>query len=118
MDHDIVNTFTSYVEDWNESFEYEFVEEQDLTASEKKIFAKTNDILRLVVSDDEDLPRVRISETIQNERDFSNGALTLVMAVGVYDPEHGIVIHRMQLDCMEAYAGTLLHEAAHATLVW
>ena len=67
------------------------------------------------MSDDEDMPRVRISETIQNERDFSNGALTLVMAVGVYDPEHGIVIHRMQLDCMEEYAGTLLHEAAHAT---
>ena len=115
IDHDVVNTFTSYVEDWNESFEYEFVDEQDLTANEKKIFAKTNDILQLVVSDDEDMPRVRISETIQNERDFSNGALTLVMAVGVYDPEHGIVIHRMQLDCMEAYAGTLLHEAAHAT---
>ena len=115
IDHDVVKTFTSYVEDWNESFEYEFVEEHDLTANEKKIFAKTHDILRLVGFDDDDMPSVRISETIQNERDFSNGALTLVSAVGVYSSEHGIVIHRMQLDCMEEYAGTLLHEAAHAT---
>ena len=115
IDHDVVKTFTSYVEDWNESFEYEFVDEQDLTANEKKIFAKTHDILRLVGFDDDDMPSVRISETIQNERDFSNGALTLVTAVGVHSSEHGIVIHRMQLDCMEEYAGTLLHEAAHAT---
>ena len=108
-------TFGDYVDDWNDSFEFEFVEEKDLTKKEKKIFSKTTQILQLVGWTEEGMPQVRISEGLQRERDYSSGSLITVAAVGLYQPLLGIIIHRVQLESLATYASTLLHEAAHAS---
>ena len=108
-------TFGDYVDDWNESFEFEFVEEKDLTKKEKKIFRKTSEILQLVGWTEEEMPKVTISETLQKERDYTSGTLITVAAVGLCHPLLGIIIHRVQLESLATYASTLLHEAAHAS---
>lgn len=108
-------TFEDYVDDWNDSFEFEFVEEKDLTKKEKKIFSKTSEILQLVGWTEERIPQVRISETLQRERDYSSGSLITIAAVGLFHPLLGIIIHRVQLESLATYASTLLHEAAHAS---
>ena len=43
-----VNTFGDYVIDFQVSFEFEFVDEKDLTPAEKAVYEKTNQILDLV----------------------------------------------------------------------
>ena len=108
-------TFGDYVADWNDSFEFEFVEEKDLKKKEKEIFKKTQQILELVGWTKDSIPQVRISETLQKEQDSSSGFLRTFDAVGVWQPLMGIIIHRGQLKSLAAYASTLLHEAAHAS---
>ena len=66
------------------------------------------------------MPEVRISETLQRERDLSSGSLVTIAAVGLWQPSlcgtTGIItIHRMELRSLASYASTLLHEAAHAS---
>lgn len=109
-------TFGDYVADWNDSFEFEIVEEKDLKKKEREIFKKTVQILELVGWTEEKMPEVRISETLQNERDLSSGSLVAIAAVGLWQPSlNTITIHRNQLSSLASYASTLLHEAAHAS---
>ena len=52
---------------------------------------------------------IQISETMRME------SFTYVEAVGLWDPSTGsIIIKRTQLTNLEKFAGTLLHEIAHA----
>lgn len=52
---------------------------------------------------------VKISETMRKEIG------SFIEAEGVWDPKTGsIIIKRSQLKSIEKYAGTLLHETAHA----
>ena len=44
-----------------------------------------------------------------------NGVLVLHDAVGCYSPLSGIIIKRSQLESLDLFASTLLHEAAHAS---
>jgi len=109
-------TFDDYVDDWNDSFEFDIIEEKNLKKKEKEIFGKTSQILELVGWNDETMPKVRISKTLQKERDLSSGSLVTVEAVGLYQPLLGLItIHRGQLESLATYASTLLHEAAHAS---
>lgn len=109
-------TFGDYVDDWNDSFEFDIIEEKNLKKKEKEIFGKTSQILELVGWNAETMPKVRISKTLQKERDLSSGSLVTVEAVGLYEPLFGLItIHRGQLESLATYASTLLHEAAHAS---
>ena len=109
-------TFDDYVDDWNDSFEFEIIEEKNLKKKEKEIFGKTSQILELVGWTDETMPKVQISKTLQKERDLSSGSLVTIEAVGLYQPLLGLItIHRRQLESLATYASTLLHEAAHAS---
>jgi len=110
-------TFDTYVSDWNESFEFQYVDENELNKAEKDIFSKTEQILALVGWKD-DLPTVLISETMQKETDISreNGIIISVQAVGLWQPLlKTITIKRSELCSLSNYAGILLHEAAHAS---
>ena len=109
-----VNTFDDYVRDSQISFEFTFVEEEELTKQEMRIFSKANQILDLV-GWVEDRPSVRISETMRPESDSRNGVLVLHDAVGCYSLLSGIIIKRSQLESLDLFASTLLHEAAHAS---
>jgi hypothetical protein len=97
-----------YRNEWNASFSFSFVDPDAMTAAERTVFARTQEIGGLVGAD---LARrriaVRISETMRlNE--------TGNPVLGVWeDAERRIVIRRDQLSGLTPYAGTLLHEIGH-----
>lgn len=100
-------TLETYVKEFNASFEYRFVEGDDLGPHEKEIFDRTEEILALVGLKGRRVRPVLISETMRMGRDDTDG---------VWDPDLGaIVIKRSCLKTIRLYAGTLLHEAAHAS---
>ena len=101
-----VRTLENYVAEFNESFEYRFVDPVDLTGEEKRVFAASADIMQLVGVTGDDMPDVKVSETMRIGRDDTEG---------VWDPTlDAIVIKRANLDTLRSYASVLLHELAHA----
>jgi hypothetical protein len=101
-----VRTIETYVDEFNKSFEYDFVEPDDLDDKEASVFAMTDPILSLIGISEKKRPRVLISETLRLTRDDTNG---------VWDSQlKAIVVKRDMLGSLLGYAGTLLHETAHA----
>ena len=101
-----VRDLGAYREEYNKSFEYKFVEAGSLTDAERAVYDMTPRILAMARLAAGDIP-VRISETMR--------MLATDCTAGVWDPGRGwIVIKRDVLSSAEEYAGTLLHEAAHA----
>ena len=111
------NTFSTYIKEVEDSFEFDYIDKKDLTDQEITIFNKTREIMRMVGwEDDDDIPEVLISRTLQKESDFSLGYMQIFSAVGIYEPDlNRITILRSQLQSLNFYAGTLLHELAHAS---
>ncbi len=104
----IMRDLGQYNLEWNESFEFKFVKPSELTLNERKIYDKTFDIFNLIGGKPNIIKNISISETMR--REFSGNE-----ALGIWEPSiKRIVIKREQLTKIESYAGTLLHEAAHA----
>jgi hypothetical protein len=102
-----LRTLEGYLEKYNDSFRYEFVEVEDLTPHERTVFNTTPMLLNLIGIEIDSSPTVLISETMRVGLDSTQG---------VWDSSlRAIVIKRGQLTSIENYGGTLLHEAAHAT---
>jgi hypothetical protein len=100
-----VRLLEEYILEFNESFEYRFVDPLDLEDAERAVYELTSEVLALVGAEKK-APKVLISETMRLDRDDTDG---------VWDPDLGsIVIKRDQLRSTRAYAATLLHEIAHA----
>ena len=101
-----VSTLNAYVESYNKSFQYQFVEPANLLPAERRVFDLTTQVLSLVEPDRTRHPTVRVSETLRVSMDRT---------AGVWDGGlREIIIKRDQLRNVTDYAGTLLHEAAHA----
>lgn len=101
-----VRTMDAYIEEYKASFSYHFVEPYQLSQSEKGVFDLTSNILGLIGLNRNQVPPIKISETIQ---------LTASDTEGCWDPAiNSIVIRRTKLNSIEEYAATLLHETAHA----
>jgi hypothetical protein len=99
-----------YKKERDESFTFQFINEADLTAKERAVFNKTEAILTLVGGRPQIIKEILISATMRTET-FNNQE-----ALGIWDPStQRIIIKRNQLDDFGSYAGTLLHEIAHAT---
>lgn len=99
---------SEYIEQWNTSFEFSFVKPSELKKNERLIYEGTSEIFDLLGGQPPMIRKVLISETMRLEG--------LEEAVGVWEPrEERIVIKRSQLKTLRDYAGTLLHETAHAT---
>lgn len=95
----------TYLEEYNESFEYDWVPEDEMTEEEREVWNHRDDILDLL--NDPPVEEIRVSETI---RMTERGE----MANGVWDgSEQRIVIRRQQLNNVQDFASTLLHEVAH-----
>jgi hypothetical protein len=95
---------------WNESFQFSFVDPADLTPDERANFDRTDAILALVGGRPRHVEQILISTTMRI------GASGFAEAAGLWEPkEQRIVIKRDQLRSLDTYAGTLLHEVAHAT---
>jgi hypothetical protein len=102
-----LRTLEGYIEQYNDSFRYEFVAADQLTPAERAVFEQTPALLRLAEIDVDSFPAIRISETMRVGLDSTQG---------VWDASlPAVVIKRDQLASVESYGGTLLHEAAHAT---
>jgi len=99
---------SEYREEWNRSFEYDFVAIENLTDGERAVFALATPILELLRAEAKRVREVLVSRTMRI------GALDNE-AVGVWEPEtRRIIIKRDQLERAERFLGTLLHEVAHA----
>lgn len=102
-----VRTLEVYVQEYNASFEYKFVDLHELTREERRIYDFTPKILALVGLAPNRVPQIRISETMRVTTDDTEG---------VWDSSiPAIVIKRSRLSSLTGYAATLLHEVGHAT---
>lgn len=102
-----LRTLDVYAREFNQSFQYQFVDASDLNLQETAVFARTSQVLGLIGVVPPRAPRVLISETMR---------ITSTDTEGVWDASlKAIVVKRPCLSALHRYAGTLLHEAAHAT---
>jgi hypothetical protein len=92
-----------------ESFEFKFVDPEDLKPKEKKVFDKTEAILRLIGGKPKIVKEIKVSETMRKQLG------SFVEAEGVWERGKGrVIVKRTALSSVDRYAGTLLHEIAHA----
>ncbi|MEE9594840.1 MAG: hypothetical protein V3V92_05510 [Candidatus Hydrothermarchaeales archaeon] len=106
---DLIRDLDQFYKEYDESFDFKFVEPSNLVPSEREIFNKTELILGLIGGKPSNISEIKISETMKKELgSFSE-------ATGLWEGSTGmIIIKRDQLESFESYAGTLLHEVAHA----
>ncbi len=102
-----VRTVRNYIQEFNSSFQYKFVNINNLSREERQIFEFTPKIISLVGIPSYRIPEIRISETMRVTSDDTEG---------VWDSSiPAIVIKRSRLNSLMGYAATLLHEIGHAT---
>lgn len=104
-----IRDLTNYRQEWDDGRQYSFVPVEQLSASERAVWDKTDTIFQLAGGRPKIVQDVRISETMRLNRLGNDQAL------GVWElTEQRIVIKRSQLRSLTDYAGTLLHELTHA----
>mgnify|MGYP001303003066 CR=1 FL=1 len=104
-----INDILQFVSNYNDSFEFNFIEPNKLTAKEKVNFNYTDDILNLIGGKPKAVKEIKISTTMR--KDISVRGET----VGVWHPtDSSIIILRRMLKSIKDYSGTLIHEALHA----
>jgi hypothetical protein len=99
----------AYLEEWDASFQFDFVDPADFTAEELTVWETLEPIFATIGGRPKRVRDVFVSTTMRPQagRHFE--------AVGVWEPrERRIVIRRDQLGAIETFAATVLHEAAHA----
>lgn len=105
----IIRDLKGFKEEWNRSFQFKFVNPNDLTKEERMIFDRTKQIVDLIGGIPKSVKKVMISETMRME------ATGYKEATGLWEAaEERIIVKRTQLRSLKEYAGTLLHEIAHA----
>lgn len=96
-----------FQKEWEESFEFDWVDEDNLTQREKEVWELKDPVLSLVGLDNR-VEEVRISETMRSLEDGWK-------AEGLWEPgQRRIVVKRDALASKSRFVGLLLHEAAHA----
>lgn len=104
-----IRDLSAYQEEWNQSFEFDWVKPAELSSVERATFGQLEKIAHLVGGLPAHVKAVRVSNTMRPDH------LTGSDALGLWDPQtSSIVIRRDQLATTEAFAATLLHEIAHA----
>ena len=104
----ILVTANQYLIDEQKRFNPKIVEIDSLSSSERTIFEMTDNILNLIGGKPNTVKEILIVDNIYKSEYLSE-------TVGLWDPEENrILIKRDQLKSIKAYAGTLLHECAHA----
>lgn len=104
-----IRDLSQYRQEWNQSFQFRFVEPGNLTSAEGAIWSLLPNIFALRGGRPKRIRDVRISETMR----LTPGKFH--EATGVWDESVGvIVVKRSQLKSIRDFAGTVLHELAHA----
>ena len=108
VEGNVIRDTSQYELEYAESFEFEFIPEAELTDSEKEVFSYKDKILNLVGGKPKIVHDIKISETLRV-------GSTVCGVAGLWQPSDGqIIIKREQLSNLRSFAGTLLHEIAHA----
>ena len=96
-----------FIED-TESFEFKFIDANELTSSEKKVFGSQHKLYELIGGRPHSILEIKISETMRKDPN------TFREAEGLWDENNSsIIIKRDQLRNIKMFGGTLLHETAH-----
>jgi hypothetical protein len=104
-----IRDISVYQAEWNNSFKFDWVLLEQMTQAERRVFSQASAIVDLVGGLPKHVKAIRISKTMR--QDFVSGT----DAVGLWDAgTSSIVIRRDQLHSLNLFAGTLLHELAHA----
>ena len=103
-----LTTANQYIKDEKERFVPVEIDINALTVHEKEVYNITDSILKLIGGKPKNVKKIVIVEKIY-ESELFNETLGLWIA-----GENKILIKRKQLKSLEQYAGTLLHECAHA----
>ncbi len=102
-----IQDLSHFVSEWNDSFEFKFIQPDMLTKAEYSIFNMTHKIASLVGGLPANVKDIKVSETMRSEfGGFSE-------ACGLWTGTE-IIIKRSELVSIERYSATLLHEVAHA----
>jgi hypothetical protein len=104
-----IRDMSQYLQEWNSSFSFTFVDPKELTKDERKVFDLVQKILGLANLKPTVLKEILISETMRRN-EFDGSEVLGLCEFG----ERRITIKRSQLKNVESFAGTLLHELAHA----
>jgi hypothetical protein len=105
-----IKTLGDQAEEFNAEFEFKWVAPSELTPIEAKHWQYGDQILSFIGGKPSKLRQIMISETMRRE-----GGRSSLETVGLWVESEGrIIIKRSQLASLEAFAGTLLHEAIHA----
>jgi hypothetical protein len=104
-----VRTVAVYASERAASFVYRFLKPENLSPSEKAIWDLKESVLNLAGGRPKVVKEINVSETLRPQLGGGDRAL------GVWEGDVGrIVIHRGALSSSQRFAGTLLHELAHA----
>lgn len=102
-----IGTFETVIKEYNNNFKYQFVEERDLTASEREILAH-KDFIFSIYGNTQYKDKILISTNI-------NEMLT-GDSLGVYDVALDcIILKRECLNNLATFSNILFHELVHAT---
>lgn len=106
---DKIRTLTVFDTEWQESFQFEFVPVSKLTPQERRIFKQHKAIAALVGGLPGHVKEVLVSETMRpNILGYGDTS-------GLWEDDEGrIIVKRSQLSTLARFAGTFLHEVAHA----
>lgn len=101
-------TANQYIKEEQNRFTPQIVEIDSLSAAERRVYDITDKTLELIGGKPINVKSIQIVEKIY-ESEFLNET------VGLWIPEENcILIKRNQLNILNSYAGTLLHECVHA----
>ena len=100
---------SQYIQTYNDSYEFNFINFEELTAKEKAIYNFTPKIIDIFGGIPKQVKGIKISSTMR--KNFSGGIET----PGCWDEKSkNIVIYRETLKTVADYSGTLIHELIHA----
>lgn len=104
-----IQDLNEFQDEWNDSFEFKFIEPHRLSTAERAIYDTLPKIVAIIGGLPANVKQIKISETMRME------TYAFVEAAGLWEPSTGsIIIKRTQLRSIEDFTGTLLHEIAHA----
>lgn len=100
---------TQFTETYNDSFNFDFVEDEALSSQERKILDTTAFVIEAFGGRPAKVAAIKISNTMRP--DLMSSSQTL----GCWDPStSSIVIWRPQLNSFEEFSSVLIHELVHA----
>ena len=103
-DHISITGLSEVISDYMNSFEYEFVDDKDLSTEEKAVFRLKQSVIELVFPDYDG--EILISEKLRNVEEDDT--------LGVCEDGQRIILLRKVLSDSTDFLGTLAHELIHA----